>query len=99
MQNRVFLVFFVAASIVFCPRFSYADDSLDPAQIKAALHTATEEEGGFIDRTVAMVNAGTLPRDLFLSTFIWARRKPKSKFQYFRRGLTLRAADQGITVK
>ena len=50
-------------------RVARADD-LDPDQIKAALHTTSEIEGGFIDRTVAMVQAGTLPRDLFTSCFI-----------------------------
>ena len=44
-------------------------DDLDPDQIKAAMHTTSDIEGGFVDRTVAMVQAGTLPRDLFTSTF------------------------------
>jgi hypothetical protein len=76
-----------------------ADDLvLDPDQIKAALHTATDEEQGFIDRTVKMVNAGTLPRDIFTSCFIWARKKPRRKFQYFKAALTARAAAVGINL-
>ena len=76
-----------------------ADDlALDPDQIKAALRTATDEEQGFIDRTVKMVTAGTLPRDLFTSCFIWARKKPRHKFQYFKQALTARAAAVGITL-
>jgi hypothetical protein len=74
------------------------DLALDPDQIKAALHTATEEEQGFIDRTVKMVTAGKLPRDLFTSSFIWARKKPRHKFQYFKQALTARAAAIGINL-
>ena len=75
-----------------------AGSSLDPAEIKAVLRTTAEEEGGFIDRTIRMVDHGQLPRDIFDSCFIWARKKPKHKFQYFKRALIARAADAGITV-
>ena len=71
-------------------------DDLDPDQIKAALHTVSDIEGGFVDRTVAMVRAGTLPRDLFTSCFIWARKKPHHRFQYFRQAMVIRAAEIGI---
>ena len=71
-------------------------DPLDPAEIKAILRTATPQEDCFVDRTVAMVAEGTLPRDLFDSCFIWARKKPKYKFQYFKRALIVRATDAGI---
>ena len=43
-----------------------------------------------------MVQAGTLPRDMFTSCFIWARKKPRHQFQYFRQALTVRAAEIGI---
>jgi len=78
-------------------RVARADDlNLDPEQIKAALHTSSEIEGGFIDRTVGMVRAGALPRDLFTSCFIWARKRPRHQFQYFKQALTIRAAEIGI---
>jgi hypothetical protein len=70
--------------------------TLDPEQIKAALRTATSEDGGFIDKTVAMVNAGTLPAALFESSMQWARKKPHNQFQYFKHALILRAAAVGI---
>ncbi len=99
--QRVYFIVCIAIGLCTAARISLADsaDNLDPAQIKAALHTVAEEEDGFIDRSVAMVNAGSLPRDLFISTFLWARRKPTHQFQYFKRGLIERAAAQGITVK
>jgi hypothetical protein len=71
---------------------------LDAATMKVALHTATPQEDGFIDRVLAMVDKGTLPLDLVESTFLWARKKPRRKFFYFREGLILRAADRGIKV-
>ncbi len=78
-------------------RAARADD-LDPEQIKAALHVTGDIENGFIDRTVSMVQAGTLPRDLFTSCFIWARKKPRHQFQYFKKALTIRAAEIGINL-
>jgi hypothetical protein len=74
-------------------------DVPDTAQIKQILRTADPQEDHFVDRVAAMVKAGTLPEDLFQSTFLWARKKPKHKFQYFKNALITRAADAGITVK
>lgn len=71
-------------------------DQLDAGQIKAALNTATPEEDGFIEYVVGRVNEGTFPRKLFESTYLWARRKPRRKFQYFKHALILRAARAGI---
>ncbi len=77
-----------------------ADSSrLDAAVMKAALRTATAEEGGFIDDMLIKVNKGTLPADLVDSTFQWARKKPyKHRFQYFKQALIVRAAGIGITI-
>jgi hypothetical protein len=69
---------------------------LDAKTMKVVLHTATPEEEGFIDYVLARVDRGTLPLDLVESTFLWARKKPHNKFQYFKRGLILRAEQQGI---
>ncbi len=72
---------------------------LDAATMKAALHTTTIEEGGFIDRVITMVNKGQLPADLVDSTFEWARKKPyKHRFQYFKQALIVRAASIGIRI-
>ena len=65
-------------------------------EIKAGLRTATPEEGGFVDYVVGRVEQGALPDSLVTSTFIWARKKPRRKFQYFRFGLIRRAREQGI---
>ncbi|MEN6451573.1 MAG: hypothetical protein ABFC96_13860 [Thermoguttaceae bacterium] len=64
--------------------------------MKATLHTATPQEDGFIERVLARVEDGSLPLDLVQSTFLWAKKKPRKKFFYFKQGLILRAADRGI---
>ena len=69
---------------------------LDASTMKVALHTATPEEDGFIEYVLARVDAGTLPLDLVESTFLWAKKKRTNKFQYFKRGLILRAEEKGI---
>ena len=75
-----------------------ADYNADADTMKAALRTATPEEDGFIDHVLALVEAGRLPRSLVESTFQWARRKTKNRFQYFRHGLIVRAAAEGIAI-
>jgi len=70
--------------------------SLDADAMQVALHTATPEEEGFIEYVVARTEAGTLPVSLVKSTFLWARRKNRNRFQYFKRGLIVRAAKEGI---
>jgi hypothetical protein len=97
MSRRLFcLAVILAASMIVWTQLAYADGPFDPDQIKAILRTATPEEEGFIDKTVAMVNDGALPADLFESTLEWARKKTRRKFQYFKHALILRAAQIGI---
>jgi hypothetical protein len=79
-------------------RTVHAAGPLDADTMKAALQTATPQENGFIDHVLAMVDAGKLPLDMVESTFLWAKKKPRKKFYYFREGLIRRAADAGITI-
>ena len=67
--------------------------------MKVALHTAVTEDDGFIDYVLIRVKKGLLPLDLVESTFLWAKKKPHNKFQYFKRGLIWRAAQQGILLR
>lgn len=81
---------------VFAARWTAADSALDAGVIKAGLKTAAPEEDGFVDRVVGLANRGTIPPKLVDSTFQWAREKPRHKFQYFKRGLILRARKIGV---
>jgi hypothetical protein len=45
-----------------------------------------------------MVDRGILPADLVDSTFQWARRKRRHRFQYFKYGLIYRADRLGIKI-
>jgi hypothetical protein len=71
---------------------------LDADVMKAALRTATPEEDGFINRVLMLVDRGKLPLDMVESTFLWARKRPQRKFQYFKWALTYRAQQQGIKI-
>ncbi len=70
--------------------------SLDADTMKVALHTATPEEDGFIAYVLDLVDQGKLPVDLVKSTFLWAKKKPRCKFQYFKRGLIQRIRNESI---
>jgi hypothetical protein len=88
---------FVGILLSLCVRTAdTAAPLLDAETMKAALDTATPEENGFIDRVVELVEKGDLPASLVDSTFQWARKKPRHKFQYFKRALILRARRIGI---
>ena len=88
----------LAAAVLLAAGSTHAAEAgvLDPQVMKIVLHTATAQEDGFIEDVVNRVDKGTLPLDLVESTFLWARKKPYKKFFYFKEGLILRAADQGI---
>lgn len=86
----------IAAFISHAPTVRAAE-SFDAEMVKAALHTNSTIDGGFIDSVFAKVAAGTLPMDLVQSTFLWARRKPENRrFFYFKQGLIMRAKERGI---
>ena len=62
LRSFVSLIVLVALLAACWSRPARADN-LDPDQIKAILRTATPDEEKFIDRTVAMVEAGKLPAE------------------------------------
>lgn len=88
----------VLAAVVATAVATAEETKLNAEQMKAVLGTATPEENGFINRVVTMVEQGQLPASLVESTLLWARRKPDHRFQYFKRGLILRAAKEGIRI-
>jgi len=100
MYRRSFLAVTSASLLAGVAGMARADEAirLDAATIKAVLRTATIEEGGFVNRVVALVDQGKLPASLVDSTLQWARRKPRHKFQFFKRALIERAARLGITI-
>ena len=96
-MNRVCLSVVVMLALLATVCARGADTGvLDAATMKAALRTAAPEEDGFIDRVLEKVNRGILPLDMVQSTFLWARKKPRHKFEYFKFGLISRAKDAGI---
>jgi len=98
-MHRFFLPIaaFAVVAAVFFARPAVAADFLDAETMKAALHTSTPLEDGFIEYVIARVDRGTLPSDLVQGTFLWAKGKPATRrFFYFKQGLILRAKQRGI---
>jgi hypothetical protein len=67
-------------------------------QLRIGLRTDRPADLAFIAQVVAMVDHRQLPRDVVMSTFAWARKRPPHPFPYFERGLRVRAAKLGITI-
>jgi hypothetical protein len=98
-------MFFALAIVLFAATIAQAATVAQPAKVnnpldaktmKVALHVSEQEDDGFIELVLARVDAGTLPLDMVQSTFLWAKKKPRHKFQYFKFGLKQRAEDAGI---
>ncbi len=98
MRRKGLIVLVSAVVVLFLSRAGVDAQprGLDADTIKAGLKTATPEENGFVDRVVRLVDQGRLPAGMVRSTFIWARQKPRRKFQYFRRAMIVRAARIGV---
>ena len=68
-------------------------------QLEKGLYARRPEEFAFIARVVRMVDENQLSRRLVESTFQWARKKRPYPYVYFERGLKVRAARLGVTVR
>jgi hypothetical protein len=102
-MNSKYLAIIAALSLLIFVRFTtatYGDSTLLKADvIKAELHTGTAEQNAYIDSVLAKVSNGTLPASLVDSTFQWSRKKdPKFRFEFFKKALSIRAKEQGITI-
>lgn len=68
-------------------------------QLTYGLSVATKQDQAFVDKVVALVHAGILPRNLVDSTFLWARQQAFQRggtaavrpMIYFRPALKMRA--------
>lgn len=73
-------------------------------QLLYGLSVATKQDREFVDRVVALVHVGVLPRNLVDSTFLWARQNAALRggtaavrpMIYFRPALEMRARRLGI---
>jgi hypothetical protein len=74
------------------------DDKIEDLKktLNEVLRARREEEFAFVDRVMNLVKNGTLPRSVVVSTFNWARKKPRYPFQYFEHGLRERAKQIGV---
>jgi len=68
------------------------------AQLEKGLEARRKSEFAFLADVVSLVEQGTLPRKLVDSTFIWAIKKPRHRFQYFQFGLRAQAKKLKIKI-
>lgn len=103
MHRRSFLtmVIFAGTGMLWIVRSGetvQAAEWLNAELLKAALHTATPEEEGFVEYVVRLVQQGKLPAQILQSAYLWAQKRPKYKFQYFKRAVIYLAAQKGIHI-
>ena len=67
-------------------------------RLEKDLEARRPQELAFVAKVVALVEADVLPRRTVDAVFLWARKKPRNKFQYFAQGLRRRAALLGIKI-
>lgn len=68
-------------------------------QLEKGLRARRPVEFRFLGEILALVDDGTLPRDLVQSSFNWARKKPSKKVQFFEQSLRFRAKRLGIDLQ
>ncbi len=73
-----------------------ATDGLDPEVLKASLRTATPEENGFIEYVVGLARSGRISPKIVQAAYLFAKTKPKHRFQYFKFAIIRLAAQEGI---
>jgi hypothetical protein len=61
------------------------------SQLEKGLYARRPVEFEYISQIIQLVEDGQLPRDLVTSTFVWARKKPNRRLQYFQFALQSRA--------
>jgi hypothetical protein len=66
-------------------------------QLEKGLYARRPVEFEYIDQIIQLVEDGQLPRELVTSTFVWARKKPNRRLQYFQFALQARA--RGLDVE
>jgi hypothetical protein len=93
------LTAFLFAAFAPSKRAQAASHRLDAGTLIYTLRVGRPEDEAFIGRVVAMMNAGDLPRSILQKCYLWAKKKRKHKFHYFKRALILLAAKKGIVVK
>jgi len=66
------------------------------SQLQKGLLARRPVEFEYIDQIIQLVEDGELPRELVTSTFVWARKKPSRRLQYFQFALQARARNLDV---
>ena len=102
MSRRFFIVFAVLVVVLAAKAHNQAQaatDRLDVKTIKYALKVSEEENQGFIERVVFLMEKGRLTRASVTVAFLKARQRVKNKFQYFKYAMIHLAKRQNVELK
>ncbi|MEX2115105.1 MAG: hypothetical protein WD845_18060 [Pirellulales bacterium] len=67
-------------------------------QLQKGLRARRKVEFQYIDEIITLVEAGTLPRELVTTTFVWSIRQPSRQLQYFQFALQARVRAAKLNV-
>lgn len=81
------------------PSAARAADRLDVPTIKQALQVTEQENQGFIERVVCLMNQHRLSRESVTIAFAKARKRVKHKFQYFKFAMIELADREGVRLQ
>jgi hypothetical protein len=100
LPRRTLIIGLLSVVVVAVPATSASATTIAELkeQLRFGLQARLPEEFAFIDRILLLVEQGQVPMPLVQSTFQWARKKRPYPFQFFKRGLILRGAQQGIVI-
>ena len=100
-RKRLGIVIAVFAFSVFSLTGTQAgaqESQLTPDMVKFILRCPTPESRQFVDDAFELVRRGKLPQQLLLSSFNYARKKPKNEWFYFEKTLDFECTQVGLNL-
>jgi len=100
MSRRIVLALALATVVLATktPSVAQAAERLDVETIKMGLDVSDEENNGFVERVVRLMNRRRLSRESVTIAFAKARTRTKHKFQYFKYAMIELADREGVSL-
>ena len=101
MSRRFFIVIAMLVVVLAAKVHNQAQaaERLDVQTIKWALRVSEEENHGFVENVVYLMEKGRISRKIVTIAFIKARKRVKHKFQYFKFAMINLAAREGVKLQ
>jgi hypothetical protein len=100
MSRRILLalVLLTLLAALGTAQLAQAATQLDAPTMKRALRVTEQENNGFVERVVELMNEGKLSRKDVTAAFLKARQRTRHKFQYFKYAMTHLANRAGVSL-